>query len=120
MVSVNGVRLPVQAVVSLEVTNNSHFTADSFRLELAVAGLPVAFGPDYWAQSQDDRLTLAVSLAGETPTPLIVGLVDDAGWDLPGRKITLSGRDLSAAFIDNKTAEKFQNQTASQIAIHPC
>lgn len=114
--SVNGVRLPARAVVSLEVTNSSHFTADTYRLELAVGGLPPGLGPDYWAASQDDRISLAVSLAGETPTPLVTGQVDDASWDLPGRSITLSGRDLSAAFIDNKTAEKFQNRTASQIA----
>ena len=116
MVSVNGNRLPAQAVASLEVSNASHFTADTYRLELAVAGLPAGLGPDYWAGSQDDTISLAVSLAGETPSPLIVGRVDEVNWDLPARKITLTGRALSAAFIDNKTAEKFQNQTAGQIA----
>ena len=114
--SVNGVRLPAQAVVSLEVTNASHFTADTYRLELAVGGLPAGLGADYWAASQDDQISLAVSVAGETPAPLITGQVDDVTWDLPGRTLALSGRDLSAAFIDNKTAEKFQNRTASQIA----
>lgn len=116
VVLINGVLLPVQAVISVEVTNASHFTADSYRVELAVSGLPAAFGPSYWADSQDDRISIAVSLGAETPSPLIVGQVDDVDWDLTGTIITLTGRDLAAAFIDNKTAEKFQNRTASQIA----
>ena len=116
VVLVNGVKLPARAVLSVDVTNASHFTADTYRVELAVAGLPPGFGPDYWADSQDDRISVGVSLSGETPAPLIVGRVDDADWDVAGRVLTLSGRDLSAALIDNKTAEKFQNRTASQIA----
>ena len=116
VVSVNGVRLPAACVVSIDVTNASHFTADTYRVELAVGALPPGFDQTYWAESQDDRVSVAVSLDGETPAALVVGHVDDVEWDVTGRRITLSGRDLSAAFIDNKTAEKFQNQTASQIA----
>ena len=116
VVSVNGVQLPARAVLSLDVTNASHFTADTYRVQLSVSGLPFGFGPPYWADSQDDRISVGVSLNGETPTPLVVGRVDDADWDVSGRTLTLSGRDLSAALIDNKTAEKFQNRTASQIA----
>ena len=116
VVSINGQRLPAQAVVSLEVTNASHFTADIYHLELAVKGLPPAFNPAYWAESANDQVSLAVSLNGETPNPLIVGQVDDIDFDLCRRLITLTGRDLSAGLIDNRTAEKFQNRTASQIA----
>ncbi|QEL14793.1 phage late control D family protein [Limnoglobus roseus] len=116
VVMLNGTRLPAKAVISLDVTNNSHFTADTYRVELAVGGLPLAFGPSYWADSQNDQVSIGVSLGGETPAALIVGQVDDVEWDVTGRRITLSGRDLSAALIDNKTAEKFQNQTASEIA----
>jgi phage protein D len=115
-VSINGVKLPVQAVISVEVTNASHFTADSYRVEMAVGGLPKAFNPAYWSASANDQVSVAVSLNGETPQPLILGQVDDIDFDLCQQTLTLSGRDLSAAFIDNKTAEKFQNQTSSQIA----
>lgn len=116
VVAINGERLPDKAVISLEVTNASHFTADTYRIELAVGGLPDSYGPAYWGESQDDRLSLGISLNGETPTPLIIGQVDDVDWDLNGRVITLTGRDLSAGLIDTKTAEKFQNRTASEIA----
>lgn len=115
-VVLNGVKLPEKAVKSIEVTNASHFTADTFHLELAVSGLPAAYGPAYWADSQSDRISIGVSMAGETPTPLIVGQVDDVDWNLFGTTITLTGRDLSARLIDSKTAEKFQNQTSSEIA----
>jgi phage protein D len=42
--------------------------------------------------------------------------VDNAEYDPISRMLTLSGRDLSAPLIDSKTAEKFVNQTSSQIA----
>ena len=115
-VLLNGEKLPVQAVKSVEVTNASHFTADTYRLELAVGGLPAAYGPAYWAESQNDLVSIGVSMAGEVPDPLIVGQVDDIDWSPFGTTITISGRDLSAGLIDSKTAEKFQNRTASQIA----
>lgn len=116
VVLVNGIKLPAKAVISADVTNASHFTADTYRLELTVGGLLPAFNPAYWADSQGDQVSIGVSLNGETPEPLIIGQVDDVDWDLTGRIITLTGRDLSAGFIDTRTAEKFQNQTSSQIA----
>ncbi len=115
-VSINGSPLPAQAIISVEVTNATHFTADSYRIELAVGGLPAAFNPSYWSASANDQVSVGISLNGETPPPLILGQVDDIDYDPCQRTLTLTGRDLSAAFIDNKTAEKFQNQTASQIA----
>ncbi|WP_435018501.1 phage late control D family protein [Tundrisphaera sp. TA3] len=116
-VAVNGVRLPASAVISVEVTNSSHFTADTYRVHLSISGLPPAFGPAYWAESQDDLVSVAVSIDGGIPQQLILGQVDDAEIDLVGRTISLTGRDLSSRFLDAKTAEKFQNLTASDIAL---
>jgi phage protein D len=116
VVSVNGVLLPEQAVISVEATNASHFTADTYRVELAAGGLPEALNPAYWSASALDQVSVGVSLNGETPQPLILGQVDDVEYDSCRRTICLSGRDLSAGLIDTKTAEKFQNQTSSQIA----
>ena len=42
--------------------------------------------------------------------------MDNVEYDLAGRKLTLTGRDLSAPLIDTKTAEKFQNQKSYQVA----
>lgn len=116
IVEVNGTRLPAIAVWSIEATNASHFTADTFRVELATKGLPPALGPAYWADSQGDQVSLAVQLDGGVPFPLIVGQVDEVEADLTGRRLVLTGRDLSARFLDSKTDDKFTNRTASQIA----
>lgn len=115
-VALNGVPLPANAVIEVEVTNASHFTADTYRVELAVSGLPSGVGPSYWGESQDDRIAVGVMLDGLPAKPLIVGQVDDVAYNPIDRTITLTGRDLSATLIDSKTSEKFVNQTSSDIA----
>lgn len=112
--TVNGVIVP--GLIEAEVTNNSHFASDTFRAVLALSALPAAYGPAYWATSQNDRIGIAAGFTGGQATPLILGQVDDIDYDPVGRLITLSGRDLSAPLIDARTSEKFVNQTASQIA----
>ncbi len=118
LLTLNGLTLP--GLVEAEVTNASHFTADTFRAVLATSALPPGFGPDYWSRSQGDQVGIAVGFKGDglaaVPTQLILGQVDDIDYDLAARQITLMGRDLSAPLIDTKTSEKFVNQTSSQIA----
>lgn len=113
-VTVNGIVLT--GVREVEVTNASHFTADTFRVVCASGALPTGYGPDYWALSVGDQIGVSAGFAGATPTPLVLGQVDNAEYDPIARTLTLSGRDLSAPLIDSKTAEKFVNLTASQIA----
>jgi phage protein D len=112
--TVNGI--PIPGLIEAEVTNNTHFASDTFHAVLALSELPAAYGPDYWANSVYDRIGIAAGFAGERLMPLILGQVDEIDYDPVRRTITLSGRDLSAPLIDAKTAEKFVNQTASQIA----
>ena len=117
-VTVNGIILT--GVTEVEVTNASHFTADTFRIVAASSGLPAALGPAYWALSVGDQVAISAGFDDGTGnvgyTPLILGQVDNIDYDLARRSITLTGRDLSAQMIDTKTAEKFQNLTGSQIA----
>lgn len=112
--TVNG--FPVPGLIEAEVTNNTHFTSDTFHAVLALSRLPAAFGAEYWSKSVDDRIGIAAGFAGERPMPLILGQVDEIDYDPVQRTIVLSGRDLSAPLIDARTAEKFVNQTSSQIA----
>ena len=116
VVLINGQQLPLDSIISIEVTNASHFTADSYRVVLAVKNLPTALNPAYWSASANDLVSVGVSIDTAAAKQLILGQVDDIEYDLSGRTLTLSGRDLSAGLIDTKTAEKFQNQTSSQIA----
>jgi phage protein D len=107
-------------VESLEVTNASHFAADTFRLSCAVGKLPPGLGPSYWSASLGDQLEIFAGFKDQTgkgqPKSLIYGQVDDVDYDPIGRSLTLTGRDLSAQFIDTRTAEHFQDQTASSVA----
>lgn len=110
IVSLNGTIL--SGVIEAEVTNASHFQADTYRVTLAAQVNP----PSYWSTGAFDQITISVGLENQPALPLITGYVDDIDWDMTGRTITLSGRDLSGQLIDAKTAEKFLNQTSSQIA----
>jgi hypothetical protein len=119
IVSLNGV--PVTGFLEAEVTNASHFTADTFRAVAASNGLPTQYGPAYWALSAGDQLGISVGFADATgsignTTQLILGQIDDVEYDAVQRRVTFTGRDLSAPLIDAKTAEKFQNQKSYQIA----
>ena len=113
-VTVNGVALT--GVIEVEVTNASHFTADSFHVVCASSGLPSSYGPTYWALSVGDQIAVSVSFPGASATQLILGQVDGVEFDPINGTLTLSGRDLSAPMIDARTSEKFVNLTSSQIA----
>ncbi|WP_149113181.1 phage late control D family protein [Limnoglobus roseus] len=117
-VAVNGI--PLTGVTEVEVTNASHFTADTFRVVAASSGLPPELAPAYWALSSGDRVSVAAGFEDDsgnlTTTQWILGQVDSIDYDPVRRSITLTGRDLSAQLIDSKTAEKFVNQSSSQIA----
>jgi phage protein D len=101
---------------SAEVTNNSHFTSDTFRVECALSGMPAGYGKSYWADSVNDRVQVSIGTGTEIGVPFILGQIDNAEMNPITKALTLTGRDLSAVFIDAKTTEKFQNQTSSQVA----
>lgn len=118
-ITVNGILLT--GVLDAEVTNASHFTADTFRVTAAASGLPSDLSPAYWALSVGDQVAISVGFADASGnvsgyTQLILGQVDQVDYDPIKRTLSLSGRDLSAPMLDTKTAEKFQNLTSSQIA----
>jgi phage protein D len=99
-----------------EITNASHFTSDTFRVECSLTAMPPNYGSPYWSDSVNDQVQISIGAGTGTPVPFILGQVDNAEIDQIRQILTLTGRDLSALFIDAKTTEKFQNQTSSQIA----
>lgn len=120
VVTINGTPVPWE---SWEVDNNTHHTADKFRVELAINALP--FNADAIYLTSQPAILVEI-LAGfpsslevfttDGLTSLILGQVDHLDYEPSNGKIILSGRDLTSHFIDNKTTEKFQNLTSSQIA----
>ena len=111
-VSINGTTIP-NAVISLDVTNNNYFSPDTFRADLALAFL----SSSQRTEVIDGVAPLIGLMVGtsDTMTTLIVGKADTSEYDPVNNTAHVSGRDLSAYFIDTKTEEKFQNQTSSEI-----
>ena len=105
-------------LIAVDVTQNAHFAADTFRAEFASTAMTQGYGPEYWSRSDYDRIELTAWLEDEnglTRSPLITGQVDEVDYDPTRRRLALSGRDLSAALIDAKTTEKFQNLRPHEI-----
>ncbi len=108
---------------SLEVENNAHRSADTFRVVFVLDLLPAERNAQWFSRQR----TLPVEVRTGFPkdpqhyTPaeldsLIIGRVDDVRFDLPAGTLELVGRDNTALFIDTKTSEHFANKTSSQIA----
>lgn len=110
-------------VVGFEVDNNSFYQADTFHITLCLSAQPASRNWAWWASQVDIELEMLVGYPANPQqfdrsdlTSLLIGEVDDIEIDPVRDEIVMSGRDLTSRFIDNKTAESFRNQTASQIA----
>lgn len=106
-----------------EVSNNTFREADTWSVTFAISQLKAPYDLN-WFTSQT---TINAELFGGIPadpdnfsasdiTSFIYGLTDQVSVSMEQGTITLSGRDLTSLLIDAKTTEKFQNQTASQVA----
>lgn len=118
----NGER--IQGLVSFEVDNNTFYQADTFRVTLCLSDQPPNRGFAWWAEQREIEMEMMLGLPAdpnsfqrETLQSLLIGNVDDIEIDPIADEILLGGRDLTARFIDTKTVEKYQNQTASEVAI---
>ncbi|CAG2136108.1 phage late control D family protein [Cupriavidus numazuensis] len=121
IVKVAGVIVP--AWVRWEVSNNTYYQADTFRVIFAANALP----PETDANWLSDQKEAVVEIfAGFPADPmsysetdldsLIYGQIDDVEYDPVGTTVTVTGRDLTAVFIDTKALVQYQNFTSSQIA----
>ncbi|CBJ38341.1 conserved protein of unknown function [Ralstonia solanacearum CMR15] len=113
----------VSAWVQWSVDNNTFFQADTFRVTFAATALPDATNAAWFS---DQKEVFVEILAGFPADPLnfsetdlqslIYGRVDDVEYDPVSTLLHLTGRDLTAAFIDAKTTIQYQNMTSSQVA----
>lgn len=107
-------------VISVETTHSAHYTADTFRVELALSAQPASQGAAWWSSLSSVSVDIAIGMMAADGAiswvRMVLGNADNIDVSLPSRTITISGRDLSATLLDSKTTEKFQNQTSSQIA----
>ncbi|MEN7527029.1 hypothetical protein [Cupriavidus sp. DL-D2] len=121
IVKVGGVIVP--GWIHWSVQENTFYQADTFRVEFAAQNLPDETDVA-WFSNQSEAF---VEIFGGYPADVrsfsetdlvshIYGRVDDVDYDPVSAKLTLTGRDLTAAFIDAKITIQFQNMTSSQIA----
>jgi hypothetical protein len=120
LVFING---QLMAYTSVNIDEKTFYEADTFNMDLPLNGQAPGFGLNYFDSMPAMLLevyagfpTNPANFSKSDLTNIFTGQVDDADIDLDTGKINLIGRDLTAKFIDNKTTEKFQNLTGSQIA----
>ncbi|QMV32418.1 hypothetical protein 8G_00024 [Ralstonia phage Hyacinthe] len=121
IVTVAGVQVP--AWVSFEVTNNTFYQADTFRVSFAASALPAETDANWFSNQKEAFVEIFAGFPSDPTnysetdlTSLIYGRVDDIEYDPVSTLLTLTGRDLTAAFIDAKTTIQYQNLTSSQVA----
>src|SRR6185312_4249711 len=109
---------------SFSVVSNSNYEADTFHVVYSVPALPAAFGPKWFGAQAE---IFAEILAGYPSHPnapmasqlssLIYGRVDSIDYNPVTQMLAISGRDLTAAFIDNKLAASYVNSKASDVVV---
>lgn len=121
IIKINGIA--VDGWIHWEVQNNSFYQADTFSVSFAVSLLSNAYSVDWFSA----QTVIAIEIFAGFPnnadsftqaelTSLIYGNVDSVSYNPVSTIIELSGRDLTYKLIDEKTTQKYPNQTASEIA----
>jgi len=116
-VLVNG--KPVGGAKKAGLVSNNHYQADTFSASFSANADP-AFNVIWWA-TQEPPLVLDMQLgivgAGNAIawTSLLIGEVDKVDVHDASGAVEITGRDLTGRFIEAKTQESFNNNTASEI-----
>jgi hypothetical protein len=113
---------PVPSWLEWKWDGNSLYMADGFSVVMALNGMPPGMGAQWWSEQSDLEVELLAGFPADRNhfsaadlDSLFVGTVDEVEIDWETNVVSVTGRDLTSRFIDNKTSEKFPNQTASQI-----
>ena len=109
IIQVNG--QTVTGWISWTVRNNTYFEADTFEVDFAVSALPSSNDAN-WFSTQTETFVEIFAGFPQNPadpqipelTSLIYGRVDDVTYDPVATTLRLTGRDLTAVFIDKRVA----------------
>lgn len=119
IVEINGIKCDF---LRAEINTTTYFLADTFSIELPISGQPGKLSEQYFSSESAMMLEVFVgfptnpdNFSNKDLDSIVLGQVDDVEINELERKIILTGRDLTAKFIDNKTTQKYPNLTASQI-----
>jgi hypothetical protein len=121
-VKVNGAE--VSGWLSFDTDANEYASPDTFKVTFALSALPDDHNAAWWAsQAADIFVELFAGFPADPNaysaaelTSIFYGQADDLEFDYDDLTLHVSGRDLTAKLLDNKSSEKYRNQTASQIA----
>lgn len=119
IVLVNGVQVKW---FDMSVMTTTFYLADTFRIELPLNSQNADINFAYWATVDTILVQIYIGFPADPVAYstsdlelFMQGNVDDMMVDPATGRVLLSGRDYTSLFIDNKTTQKFSNQTASQI-----
>lgn len=113
-VKLNGQALP--GVKSVKVTNSAHPSSDTFSVTIALQNQPASSNLAALGANRSDEIEIILGIQGGASQSVITGAVDHVDARMLSQTATLTGRDYSAPFLDHRTVETFQNQTASDVA----
>jgi hypothetical protein len=114
----------VDAWDSWEVTSNTYYEADTFRVSFAISALPAERNANWFSDTTEIYVEIIAGFPVDPSNPvptepgmasLIYGRVDDVELALEAGVLTLTGRDLTAVFIDKKITQTYENQFVSDI-----
>ena len=121
IVTINDIQLPW---INFEVENNNYYMADTFHVLMSLTEMPPEYDVTYWKTIISIYINIYAGfppdITNYSPNNLqnlIYGRVDDITIDRKTRMISLTGRNLLAEFLDNKTTKKYQNSVSSEVAI---
>jgi phage protein D len=122
VVQINGE--DVDGLEAFSTSENEFSSPDTFTATWAMGGLPRGRGPRWFdglergaeVEILCGRVTDPASYSAADLPTVFVGLADDIAFDWVERTITVSGRDLTAKLMDEKTSEKHMNKRASDVA----
>jgi phage protein D len=112
----------VSGWINWTVSSNSFYEADTFRVTYAVTLLPPSNDANWFSTQKELFVEILAGFPTDPDNPdeselksLIYGRVDDIEYEPAECVIHLTGRDLTAVFIDSKITDQYVNQTSSQI-----
>ena len=108
----------LSSLKSAAVKKNNYFHADTFDVSFALWGTG-GKGHDWWLDQESIDVEVQMGRQPEEGEiawrTVLKGKVDDIRLDWSAGTLTLTGRDKTALFLDNKTREAFVNKSASEI-----
>lgn len=118
---VNGATL--SGWIRFDTDENEFYQPDTFRMHLAINGLPSAMDVKWWSTASKVEVELFTgfptdpdNFAASDLDSVFFGVSDELQFDWEDLTIEVTGRDLTSKLIDHKTSEKYVNQTASDVA----